>query len=256
MELLDEEMDITEKEIILEQKRNELAKRKAELAKLRNQTEELKKKTEVGRNEQVESSILQTSTKTVSQPLALTAEQLEIIELKAKLQALTTKQDDPPVKSKDWNGELELNHSGIANFAKSIHKMYKDYDLPGEFNFSTPGKSSAKLSETKVLWLNLCTIIKILLSRAEDNDENLTEEEYRILGVTLNMCQILAEKRDAAVVGARFDEGTTDLFRSNVSSESLMLNKCKYALDQVISMREAQVRIGVNAPRQRTENFK
>ena len=57
------------------------------------------------------------------------------------------------MKTKNWNGELKLNHFKMTNFAKSIYK--------GNFK---------------------------------------------------NMCQILAEKQNVAVVGIRFDEETIDLF--------------------------------------------
>lgn len=151
-----------------------------------------------------------------------------------------------------WEGELNLNHPGIEAFAKSLHKKYKDFSLPDEFNFIVPFSKGNDLNDAKILWTNLCTIIKVILANNNEDVDNCSDAEFAILGLALNMCVLLAEKRDLAVVRANTDEETVKLFKSMRGSSNFMLGNNKSFMEQAISMREAQVRIGVNVPRQRS----
>jgi hypothetical protein len=150
----------------------------------------------------------------------------------------------------EWEGELDLNHPGIPVFAKTLHKKFKDFYLPGDWNFVVPAGKGGELYELKILWTNLCTVIKIILNEAEKT-QDLNEFQFNLLGLTLNMCVILAEKRDLAVVKANTDEETAKLFKSMRGASNFMLGNNRSFMEQAISMREAQVRIGVNVPRQR-----
>jgi hypothetical protein len=53
------------------------------------------------------------------------------------------------------------------------------------------------------------------------------------------------------VVKANTDEETAKLFKSMRGASNFMLGNNRSFMEQAISMREAQVRIGVNVPRQR-----
>ena len=153
----------------------------------------------------------------------------------------------------EWNGELNLNHPGIEALAKSLHKKYKDVELPSDFNFSVPaGRGANKLNEAKILWTNLTTIIRIILDY--NKDSNYCNSDFYILGIVLNMCVLLAEKRDLAVVKSHTDEETAKLFKSMRGANNFMIGSNASIMNQAISMRETQVRIGVNVPRQRNWN--
>ena len=53
----------------------------------------------------------------------------------------------------EWNGELNLNHPGIEALAKSLHKKFKDVELPSDFNFSVPaGRGANELIQTFIFW--------------------------------------------------------------------------------------------------------
>ena len=88
---IENELASLEKELQLESKKLELARRRVELEKVKSQTEQLNnlKPTVTGEiNENFETKV-PTTVKTVSESISITMEQLEIIQLKAKLEVLS-----------------------------------------------------------------------------------------------------------------------------------------------------------------------
>jgi hypothetical protein len=156
-------------------------------------------------------------------------------------------------QKEEWKGQFNYNHPGIVSFAKKMHKKYQDFELPMIFDFSSPfGKSAPELGEAKLLWTNLTSILKIIDSKGS----NCTSTDYEILGITLNMCLTLAQKRDLAMVKANTDPETAKLFKSLKSANNLMTEENQAFVDQAIKFREAQLRVGqISAPRQRYSNY-
>jgi hypothetical protein len=148
----------------------------------------------------------------------------------------------------EWIGEIDYNHPGLEHFAKTVHKKYKDIDLGSNFNYNTPFSKNNELGEAKLLWTNLVSIIKILEDKGME-----VEEDFEVLGIVLNMCSILAQKRDLAIVRSTTNEETAKLYKSMKGANNLMSEKNKEFISQALAMREAQIRIKAPtyAPRQR-----
>ncbi len=190
----------------------------------------------------------------IQQPPKVTPseEQLELEKLRKEVAIL--KSTTPILESRfttatpEWNGEIDYNHPGLEYFAKSVHKKYKEIELSSSFNYSTPFSKNNELGEAKLLWTNLTSIIKCLEVKGINNEEDLD-----ILGIILNMCSILAQKRDLAIVRSTTDEETARLFKSMKGANNLLSEKNKEFISQALSMREAQIRIRAptNAPRHR-----
>jgi hypothetical protein len=229
-----------EEETELSLKSTEKAKKAEEIRQLKSQLRKLEE--------------LETSGEVTQSRPSLTPEQKELAELRRevlKLQKIISKSELPSAAptSKEWTGEMDFNHPGIETFAKAMHKKYKEVDLSSDFVYTTPfTKGNNDLSEAKLLWTNCTTLLKILSVKEWD------DHDMSLMGVTLNMCLILAQKRDLAVVRANTDEETAKLFKSMRNSSNLMAGRNKDFMEQAISLREAQVRIGVNVPRQREFN--
>ena len=152
----------------------------------------------------------------------------------------------------DWNGEIDYNHPGVIHFAKTLHKKWGDVYLPKEFDFSLPpsGKLTLEITDAKILWTNLCTIIKIL----EPLNRDWTDEKFDIMGLTFNMLLLLATKCDYVVVLNTTDEETAKLFKSMKKSSNLLVLNSQEHFDRAVSLREAQYRVGANVLRQCNNN--
>jgi hypothetical protein len=180
----------------------------------------------------------------------------EILALRAELAALKADRAHASVsannsRQKEWDGDLDYTHPEIESIAKAIHKRFKDFELPMKFNYAPPNYKG-DLSEASILWTNLCSIIKIIILRSQKKLE--IDADLDILALVLNMCKLLADKRDLAVITSQTDEATAQIFKSLQRGGDLLSERNKAIFSQTISMREAQVRVGVNLPRQRENN--
>ena len=73
-------------------------------------------------------------------------------------------------------------------------------------------KRGNELNNIKILWTNLCIMIKVIFVNNVNIDvNNYLESDFNILGLALNMCILLAVKRDLAVVYFNINEETTKL---------------------------------------------
>ena len=85
-------------------------------------------------------------------------------------------------------------------------------ELSGAFNnFGSFGKRND--STEQLLWTNLCSIVKVLRVKKE---LNLFHESFDndILALTLNMCQMLIQKRNLNAVYNNTNEETAKLYKS------------------------------------------
>ena len=110
---------------------------------------------------------------------------------------------------KKWCGEVDPNHSGIVDAAKAVHLRFKEVELSGAFSGSGPfrkGNDSTK----QLLWTNVCSLVKILIIKKEENVFHPGFDKD-ILALALNMCQILIQKHNLAMVCNNTDEETAKL---------------------------------------------
>ena len=147
-----------------------------------------------------------------------------------------------------WEGALDMHHEGLPDFARA-HKRYKDIRLPSSFNLNLPaGKTGGELTDAKLMWTNFTTIIRILKSK-----EVLSTTDVDILGLILNVCGILSQRRDKALIAANLDNDTAKSFEGLVKSGPLMNPKNLLYLQQAINLQEAKARITpVTNPRQQS----
>ena len=151
-----------------------------------------------------------------------------------------------------WNGELDYAHEGLPDFAKAAHKRYKDLRLPPGFTLNTPpGKNFPELQDAKLMWTNYCTLLRILQSKEEFSDE-----DFDMLGVVLNLCTLLVQRRDQAMVAHNTDPETSKAFKQMVHTGPMMLSRNQELLNQAVSFVEARGRTAAAnafAPRQRPQ---
>ena len=149
-----------------------------------------------------------------------------------------------------WEGALDMHHEGLPDFARAAHKRYKDIRLPSFFNFVVPaGKTGGELTDAKLLWTNFTTIIRIL-----KNKEFITPADMDILGLILNVCGVLSQRRDKALIAVNLDNETAKSFEGLVKSGPLMNPKNQFYLQQAINLQEAKARITpISNPRQQNQ---
>ncbi len=99
------------------------------------------------------------------------------------------------IESKEWNGECDYNHPGLVVYVKSLHKKYKDINLPRGFDFNS-AFLKGELSEYSLIWTNLCTILRIL----DSSTATITQENIDTLAIVLNICRTISKKRNYTVV--------------------------------------------------------
>ena len=82
-----------------------------------------------------------------------------------------------------------------------------------------------ELTDAKLMWTNFTTIIRIL-----KNKQILSAAEVDILGLVLNMCGILSQRRDKALIASNLDNETAKSLEGLVRSGSLMNPKNQFYL--------------------------
>jgi hypothetical protein len=86
------------------------------------------------------------------------------------------------IVSFDWKRKCNYNHFEVKKFDKTVYKKYKDFNFLDDFSYSVPFiKSTNNLSEVKILWTNLSSILKIVITKEESL---FTLKDLKILEVT------------------------------------------------------------------------
>lgn len=181
--------------------------------------------------------------------LLLTSMQQELAA--ARLEIATLRKTIFPQKELEkqplkWNGECDYNHPGIELFAKTLHKKYKDVELPLGFEFKA-SSYKGELGEASIIWTNLCTMLRIL------DSGNQSPEFMELLGIILNVCHLLAEKRDYVQIKNTVSKETADMFKLLKNNSSMMSEKDQQYYNQAVSILEVQARVA--PPRQHGGNL-